>query len=109
MGGVPLPGAKAGDPWTAGVVLGVRLWWGDGCCSGFAGRYSRYFALRLAARFAGPGGYMAGHPSKRPLLWTCTGGRSMLKNIEDIPYLQPAPESHGSPGLCLFLPNKKYI
>jgi hypothetical protein len=21
---------KAGDPWAAGVVLGVRLWWGDG-------------------------------------------------------------------------------
>jgi hypothetical protein len=61
-----------------------------------AGRYSRHFALRLAARFAGPGVYMAGHPSKRPLLWTCTGGFFYARKYQG--YALPRTESHGSPG-----------
>lgn len=32
---------KAWGSWAAGVVLAVRLWWGDVCCSGFVERVPR--------------------------------------------------------------------
>jgi hypothetical protein len=106
---------KIGGLSQQGLTAMVRVWWGDGYCSGSAVGGPREVirgtlaAIREGATFGlwfdsrGRVGIRRGHPSKRPRLWTCTGGSFYTGKYRGyaLPYTVSRDllsVSHGSPG-----------
>jgi hypothetical protein len=104
---------KVGGLSQQGLTDGVRVWWGDGCCSGSAVggprevirgtlaaiREGATFGLRFDSR--GRVGMWRGTPRRGLDSGLVQGGRSTPENIEDMPYhvpcpavLGPSPQAH---------------